>query len=101
MELQVKLGYLLEMDTGATKLGFVAVELAKSSVQFSQVTPKHPAPGIEVGLVTDDVDGAFSKAIQAGAIEVLKPLKKPWGQSVSYVRDCNGFLVEICSPMGA
>jgi lactoylglutathione lyase len=24
---------------------------------------------------------------------------KPWGQKVSYVRDLNGCLVEVCSPV--
>jgi hypothetical protein len=28
-----------------------------------------------------------------------KPKQKPWGQTVGYVHDLNGFLVEICSPM--
>jgi hypothetical protein len=30
----------------------------------------------------------------------VPPTVKPWGQTVSYVRDLDGFLVEICSPMG-
>jgi lactoylglutathione lyase len=90
-----------EMETGATRLGFVAVSLAKSNkVAFSAVKLDTPAPGIEVGLVTDSVEAAFHKAVEAGAVEVLKPTKKPWGQLVAYVRDCNGFLVELCSPMG-
>jgi lactoylglutathione lyase len=25
------------------------------------------------------------------------PKKKPWGQTVAYVRDLDGFLVEICT----
>jgi len=27
----------------------------------------------------------------------VKPMKKPYGQTVSYVKDNNGCLVEICS----
>ena len=27
-------------------------------------------------------------------------IPKPWGQRVAYVRDCNGALVELCTPMG-
>jgi len=30
---------------------------------------------------------------------VSEPETKPWGQTVAYVRDRNGFLVELCSPM--
>ncbi len=37
--------------------------------------------------------------VDAGAIKVVKPAQKPWGQIVSYVRDNRGFLVEICNPI--
>jgi uncharacterized glyoxalase superfamily protein PhnB len=50
--------------------------------------------------VTDDVEAAYEKAIAAGAISVAPPESKPWGQTVSYVREINGFLVGINSPMG-
>jgi uncharacterized glyoxalase superfamily protein PhnB len=49
--------------------------------------------------VTDDVQAAFDKAVAAGAVVVTKPTKKPWGQIVGYVRDNNGFLVELCTPI--
>jgi uncharacterized glyoxalase superfamily protein PhnB len=57
-------------------------------------------PGIEVGFVTEAVAQHYERAVAAGATPVLAPVAKPWGQLVSYVRDNNGFLVEICSPMG-
>lgn len=89
-----------EMETGGTKLGFVHHETASShGFEYDKLSPKKTAPGIEIGLVTEDVEAAFSKAIKAGATSVSKPEKKPWGQVVSYVRDCNGLLVEICSAM--
>jgi len=31
---------------------------------------------------------------------VQPPVAKPWGQVVSYVRDVNGFLVELCTAVG-
>lgn len=58
-----------------------------------------PAPSVEVAFVTDDVAGDFEKAVQAEAKAVTPPTQKPWGQTVSYVRDLNGYLVEICSPV--
>jgi lactoylglutathione lyase len=63
------------------------------------VLTKKPAP-FEIGFVTKDVKTAFDRAVKNGALAVSRPETKPWGQTVSYVRDCNGFLVEICSPMG-
>ena len=38
-------------------------------------------------------------ALAAGATAVRPPTRKPWGQSVSYVRDPDGVLVELCTSM--
>jgi len=54
-----------------------------------------------INLVTENVDQHFDRALKAGAIKVLQPEAKPWGQIVSYVKDNNGCLVEICSPIGS
>jgi uncharacterized glyoxalase superfamily protein PhnB len=49
--------------------------------------------------VSDDVAGAYARAVAAGAAAVQEPRQKPWGQTVGYVRDLNGVLVELCSPL--
>lgn len=54
---------------------------------------------MEIALVTDDVDSAFDIAIKAGVLVIQKPAQKPWGQTVAYIRDLNGFLIELCSPI--
>ena len=91
-----------ELKTGDTKLAFAANSFAKTltSVAFEEAAPGKAAPPLELGLVTQEVEAAFARAIEAGAIAVKQPERKPWGQLVGYVRDNNGFLVEICSPMG-
>lgn len=90
-----------ELDTGATILSFAVIDLAKKNLPdgFIESNLKSKPFGIEVGLVTDDVDKTFKKALSAGAVEVQKPKTKPWGQVVSYVRDPEGLLIEICSPV--
>jgi lactoylglutathione lyase len=90
-----------ELQTGDTKLGFAANSFVKSltGVPFETAGPGKPAPPLELGLVTDSVDAAFERAVAAGAVAVKRPEKKPWGQLVGYVRDNNGFLVELCSPI--
>jgi predicted enzyme related to lactoylglutathione lyase len=89
-----------EMITGDTKLGFVHHNTAKShNFKYQKISPKKNAPGIEIAFTTNDVKKAFAKAVKDGAVSKSKPTKKPWGQVVSYVRDCNGVLVEICSAM--
>jgi hypothetical protein len=54
---------------------------------------------MQIGLVTDDVPAAFENAVAARAVAVAEPAPKPWGQIVGYVRDDNGFMVELCTPM--
>lgn len=89
-----------EMITGDTKLGFVHHDTASSHGFEYQRADKIQNPfAFEVGFVTNDVEAAYKAAVAAGAIAVSEPKTKPWGQIVSYVRDCNGFLIEICSPM--
>ncbi len=92
-----------ELDTGNTKLSFASEELAESnSFPFVKNKLSNEVPaGIEIALVTAEVQQAFKKAISAGAIAVKEPTQKPWGQVVSYVRDINGVLIEICSPIQA
>ena len=91
-----------EMDTGATKLAFASIELAASNgVSFVPATPGGPSPAVEVAFVTDDVAKAFSVAVEAGGVPVSAPKQKPWGQTVAYVRDLNGFLVELCTAIPA
>ena len=57
---------------------------------------KHPL-AFELTFVTDDIEQAFAQALKAGPILMKEPAQKPWGQIVGYVRDINGFLVEICT----
>jgi lactoylglutathione lyase len=88
-----------ELNTAATKLAFASETLAKSKgVDFiSNRSEIKQAPGFEIGLVADDVEQAYQHAVKAGAIAIKEPAQKPWGQTVAYVRDINGILVEICS----
>ena len=91
-------GQYAEMETGATALAFALEDLVAVSCPGFRANRLDADPaGVEVGLVTDDVTASFARAIEAGAVAVLAPTRKPWGQTVSYVRDSNGFLVEICS----
>jgi lactoylglutathione lyase len=90
-----------ELDTGATTLSFAARAFAGTHFEgpIQQGGLANPPAPMEVALVTDDVPAAFEKAVAAGARRVQNPEQKPWGQVVGYVRDNNGFLVEICSPV--
>ena len=52
-----------------------------------------------MAFVTENIEFDFKKAIEMGATE-FKPLTEtPWGQKVGYLRDNNGFLIEVCTPI--
>jgi len=90
-----------ELDTGDTVLAFAGHEAAgMNGFEITPNTPNSTAAGWEVCFVTDDVAAAYAKAIDNGCTPTVEPAEKPWGQTVSYVRDLNGCLVEIASPVG-
>jgi catechol 2,3-dioxygenase-like lactoylglutathione lyase family enzyme len=93
-------GQYAELDTGSTALALAAHELAAANVPglYRPERRSGAQPTFEVCFVTDDVQGAFDRAVGEGAREVTAPQKKPWGQDVAYIRDLDGNLVELASP---
>jgi uncharacterized glyoxalase superfamily protein PhnB len=91
-------GQYAEMETGETTLAFASDELGESNLPggFRRNDPAELPAGMEIALVAEDVGGAYRRALEAGAAAVAKPKTKPWGQTVAYVRDPDGVLVEIC-----
>ncbi len=90
-----------ELNTGDIKLAFASDSLAESNgVKFIKNDVKKEAAGFEIALITNDVKQGYRHALSNGATAVKEPTVKPWGQEVAYVRDLNGIVVEICSPMG-
>jgi len=90
-----------ELETGATTLSFVSHETARSNLRGDYVAADASALplGMEIGLLTDDVDAACRHAVDAGATLLTPPTVKPWGQTVAYVRCPDGTLVELCTPV--
>jgi catechol 2,3-dioxygenase-like lactoylglutathione lyase family enzyme len=90
-----------ELETGGTALAFASHELGSGNLPNGYIKADEGKPlGIEIALVTDDVQGAFDRPVKAGAESIKVPTSKPWGQVVAYVRCPDGTLVEICSPVG-
>ncbi len=90
-----------ELLSGETTISFASIRLAESSLKqgFIHSNPSHKPFGIEIGFTTEDVASTVSQAIEAGATLEESPKTKPWGQVVAYVRDPEGFLIEICTAM--
>ena len=96
-----------ELDIhGDTTLAFANERFVEKSIgsdTFRVNRKEDPnAAGVEISFVIEkdeDIHRLFRTAVEAGAQIVTGPNLKPWGQRVGYVRDCNGFLVEICTPV--
>lgn len=87
-----------ELATGATRLAFASEAMVKDHAgSFRASRPDEPPQAAEVVLVAQDVEAAYQGALKAGATKLKDPEQKPWGQTVAYVRDLNGFLVELCT----
>lgn len=90
-----------ELDSGPVTLSFASLELAKGNLKegFIASSLKSKPFAVEIAFTTDNVEKLYQEALDAGAVSEAKPEWKPQGQTVAYVRDMNGFLVEICTPM--
>ena len=91
-----------QLETGSTALGFASLELANQNLPqgFRRISPKE-LPGCEISFTAKNVGKSFTHAGQSGAELIASPAEKPWGQTVAYVRDFNGILIEIASDMMA
>ncbi len=90
-----------ELSTGGTTLAFATEDLADShGIAYRKSRRGGEASAFEVAFVTADVEAQFRRALDNGATELAEPKEMPWGQTVGYVADPNGFTIEICSPIG-
>ena len=90
-----------ELSTGDTTLSFASVKLAQENLKdgFIESSTRNKPFAIEIGITTDDVEKLYDQSIECGAIAEMPAKYKPQGQTVAYVRDPDGFLIEICTPM--
>ena len=87
-----------EIETGTTALSFASFQIAKSNGLEINQTTSHASP-FEIAFETENVEADFDKAMKSGATLVKRPIAKPWGQIVGYLKDNNNFIIEICSPI--
>lgn len=89
-----------ELDTGETKLSFASEGMAEmNKIDIVKNDNQNTAPGFEIALISENVEKAYQLACDKGATPIHPPTEKPWGQTVAYVRDINGILVEMCTAL--
>jgi len=90
-----------ELVSGEVTIAFASLNLGKSNFKngFQKSDSNSKPFGIEIVFTTETIEKDFNTAIEAGAIEYEAVIEKPWGQKVGYLRDINGFLIEVCTPV--
>ena len=90
-----------ELLSGETTIAFASNSLGNSNLKegFKQLSINEKPSGIEMAFTSENIEADFKNAIAAGAIVYESITQKPWGQKVGYLRDLNGFLIEICTPI--
>ena len=87
-----------ELQTGTTTLSFSSLELIRASGKNATAANINQ-PCFEIAFETTDVTAAVDVALGAGAKLIQATEQMPWGQTIAYVADLDGNLVEICSPV--
>lgn len=90
-----------ELQSGETVIAFASITLGDMNFKkgFQASTLAERPYGMTLTFVTESIQEDFEKAIAAGAKQEVALAEKPWGQTVGYLRDPNGFLIEICTPI--
>lgn len=90
-----------ELEPGDTTVAFASIELGNTNFRngFQIISNSDKPVGVELVFVTENIEADFNTALDEGAFEYEPLSRKPWGQTVGYLRDINGFLIEICTPI--
>ena len=66
-------------------------------LSYDRSVPSDPPKGGFIALTFDDIEAALTRALDAGALMLTGPSRKPWGQTIAIVRDLNGHLIELAT----
>jgi lactoylglutathione lyase len=90
-------GLFTELESEGKSLHIAAIEAVEPNFPegFQATNLSNLPVGIEICFLTENVGASLTIALNAGATSYIEPQVKPWGQTVAYVRDLDGILIEI------
>jgi len=88
-------GPYAQLATGTTRLSLYERAAMAETLGRRLDAPAPDAPGFELGFLVDDCDRAFQELVEAGAEPATPPADRAWGQRTAYVRDPDGYLLEL------
>jgi uncharacterized glyoxalase superfamily protein PhnB len=92
-----------ELNTGETLLSFIGEAFLESDDLFGGMAIRQnrrelaPIASL-MALVTQELEADWKRALEAGCTVIKSPEPKPWGQTVGYLRDLDGIIVESATP---
>ncbi|KAJ4764095.1 Dessication-induced 1VOC superfamily protein [Rhynchospora pubera] len=89
-----------ELESGPTTIAFTPLHQRETDVLTGEVQmpdSKGERNPVEICFDYADVDAAYKRAVDNGALPVSSPEPKNWGQKVGYVRDIDGIVVRLGS----
>lgn len=94
-------GHYAEMKTGEALISFTGEKLWEEmmigDLPYDRATASDPPKGGFIALTFGDIESAVTRAVEAGAVKLTEPSRKPWGQTIAIVRDLNGHLIELAT----
>lgn len=95
------LGLYAELETGETALAIADSKEARALFPdgYRENRLDQPPAAFQLSFVTSDVEDAYGSALRAGASGMSEPQTQLWGQTIARVRDPNGVLVSIATPI--
>ena len=92
-------GDYAQLQTGSTRLALYT-RGAMADILGVRLQPAEPnAVGFEIGFKVGDVDRVFAELTGRGALAVVPPTDRFWGQRTAYLRDPDGYLIEIAQDL--
>ena len=92
-----------EIDAGGATLSFASYDVAGYHLPegYAAAAPPPKQMSFEIALVSESVEDAFARAVEAGAEPLQAPSVKPWGQTASWLRCPDGTFIDLSSPYPA
>ncbi len=93
-------GGYAQLRTGSTRLSLFTREALERTLRKPLQAPSEDAPGFEIAFLVENVDEAFEELVAKGARAEQGPMDRFWGQRTAYLRDPDGYLVELTQNLG-
>jgi lactoylglutathione lyase len=89
-----------ELETGGNVVAFAAHSLGEILMpgRYDRSETGKPS-GAELAFLTSDVSATFNAAVAAGAVPLAEPKVMSWGATVAYLRDPQGTIIGLSTPM--